>query len=95
MPALQYDLRNRGVIGLHQLVAATVPHGQSFDLHQRIIASFRCSGIRSVERDVLEPVIFEELKGRKGKPESFLKEMLVEKAGRKNYIPDSARGECG
>ena len=39
--------------------------------------------------------IFEELKGRKGKPESLLKEMLVEKAGRKNYIPDSVREEYG
>ena len=39
--------------------------------------------------------IFEELKGRKGKPESLLKEMLVEKAGRKNCIPDSVREEYG
>ena len=37
--------------------------------------------------------IFEELKNQKGKPESDLKQMLVEKAGKKNYIPNSVRGE--
>ena len=37
--------------------------------------------------------IFEELKTRKGKPESDLKQMLVEKAGRKNYIAPSVRNE--
>jgi hypothetical protein len=35
--------------------------------------------------------IFEELKSQKGKPESVLKEMLVERAARKNYIPDSIK----
>jgi len=37
--------------------------------------------------------VFEELKGEKGKSESQLKEMLIEKAGCKNYIPHSVRGE--
>lgn len=37
--------------------------------------------------------IFEELKPQRGKPESLLKEMLVEKAGKKNYIPHSVREE--
>jgi small redox-active disulfide protein 2 len=37
--------------------------------------------------------IFEELKTQKGKPESDLKQMLVEKAGRKNYIAPSVRNE--
>jgi hypothetical protein len=37
--------------------------------------------------------IFEELKTQKGKPESDLKQMLVEKAGRKNYIAPSVREE--
>ncbi len=37
--------------------------------------------------------IFEELKGQRGQPESVLREMLVEKAGRKNYIPNSVKGE--
>jgi len=37
--------------------------------------------------------IFEELKTQKGKPESDLKQMLVEKAGRKNYIAPSVRKE--
>jgi len=37
--------------------------------------------------------IFEELKSQKEKPESVLKEMLVEKAARKNYIPDSIKEE--
>jgi hypothetical protein len=35
--------------------------------------------------------IFEELKSQKGKPKSVLKEMLVERAARKNYIPDSIK----
>ncbi|MGZ3605998.1 MAG: hypothetical protein ACXU9P_13720, partial [Thermodesulfobacteriota bacterium] len=35
--------------------------------------------------------IFEELKSQKVKPESQLKEMLVEKAAKKNYIPDSIK----
>ena len=33
--------------------------------------------------------IFEELKSQRGIPESVLKERLVEKAAKKNYIPDS------
>lgn len=37
--------------------------------------------------------IFEELKSQRGKPESVLKEMLIEKAGKKNYIPSSIRAE--
>ena len=37
--------------------------------------------------------IFEDLKSQKGKPESQLKEMLVEKAGQKNYVPRSVREE--
>jgi small redox-active disulfide protein 2 len=37
--------------------------------------------------------IFEELKSPKGKPESDLKGMLVEKAARKNYIPDLIKEE--
>jgi hypothetical protein len=37
--------------------------------------------------------IFEELKNQKGKPESDLKQMLVEKAGKRNYISNSVRGE--
>ena len=37
--------------------------------------------------------IFEEFKSQKGKPESQLKEMLVEKAGQQNYIPRSVRDE--
>lgn len=37
--------------------------------------------------------IFDELKSEKGKPESQLKEILVEKAGRKNYIPRSVKEE--
>ena len=39
--------------------------------------------------------IFEELKNRREKPESVLKEMLVERAGKKNYIPNSLREEYG
>ena len=35
--------------------------------------------------------IFEELKGERMKPETELKAMLVEKAGRKNYIASSVR----
>lgn len=35
--------------------------------------------------------IFDELKTQKDKPESVLKEMLVERAARKNYIPDSIK----
>ena len=37
--------------------------------------------------------IFDELKSEKGKPESQLKEILIEKVGRKNYIPRSVREE--
>ena len=37
--------------------------------------------------------VFEELKSEKGKPESELKEMLVEKVGQKNYVPRSRREE--
>jgi hypothetical protein len=37
--------------------------------------------------------IFEELKAQKGMAESDLKEMLVEKVGKKNYIPSSVREE--
>ena len=37
--------------------------------------------------------IFEELKDQKSEPESKLKELLVERVGKKNYIPDSVRGE--
>ncbi len=39
--------------------------------------------------------IFNELKTQRGKPESLLKEMLVERAGKKNYIPASSREEYG
>ena len=39
--------------------------------------------------------IFEELKSQKRKPESQLKEMLVEKVGEKNYVPRSVREEYG
>lgn len=39
--------------------------------------------------------IFDELKTQKGKTESLLKEMLVERAGKKNYIPASSREEYG
>ena len=35
--------------------------------------------------------IFEELKSQKEKPEPFLKKMLMEKAGKKNYIPNSVK----
>jgi hypothetical protein len=37
--------------------------------------------------------IFEELRDQKEKSESVIKEMLVEKAGGKNYIPDSIKEE--
>lgn len=37
--------------------------------------------------------IFEELKIQREKPQADLKQMLMEKAGRKNYIPDSVKGE--
>ncbi|MGQ9647051.1 MAG: hypothetical protein ACUVWO_11005, partial [Thermodesulfobacteriota bacterium] len=37
--------------------------------------------------------IFDELKCKRGEPEPVLKEMLVEKAGRKNYIPNSVKEE--
>ena len=39
--------------------------------------------------------IFKELKSQREKPESELKEMLVEKAARKNYIPDSIKDGYG
>ena len=37
--------------------------------------------------------IFEEIKNQRGKPESDLRQMLVEKAGKKNYIPRSVKEE--
>jgi small redox-active disulfide protein 2 len=37
--------------------------------------------------------IFEEIKSQRGKAESDLKQMLVEKIGKKNYIPSSVREE--
>jgi hypothetical protein len=37
--------------------------------------------------------IFEELKNKRREDESVLKEMLVEKAGKKNYIPNSVKEE--
>lgn len=37
--------------------------------------------------------IFEELKSQRGKPEADLKQMLVEKGGKKNYIPNSVKGD--
>jgi len=37
--------------------------------------------------------IFEELKNQREKPESALKEMLVDRASKKNYIPNSVREE--
>jgi hypothetical protein len=37
--------------------------------------------------------IFEELKTQGGMPECDLKKMLVEKAGKNNYIPNSVKGE--
>ena len=36
-------------------------------------------------------VIFEELKAQREMPESDLKQMLVEMAGKKNYIPQSVK----
>ena len=39
--------------------------------------------------------IFDELQSQRSKPESFLKEILVEKVGEKNYIPSSIREEYG
>jgi len=38
--------------------------------------------------------IFGELKSQRGKPEPELKEILVEKAVKKNYIPDSIKEDC-
>ncbi len=37
--------------------------------------------------------IFEELKSKRVESESVLKQILVEKAGKKNYIPDSVKAE--
>jgi small redox-active disulfide protein 2 len=37
--------------------------------------------------------IFEELKSQRGKPEEDLKQLVVEKAAKKNYIPDSIKEE--
>jgi len=37
--------------------------------------------------------IFEELKSKIGEPEPVLRGMLVDKAAKKNYIPNSVRGE--
>ena len=37
--------------------------------------------------------IFEESKSQRRESESALKQMLVEKAGNKNYIPNSAKGD--
>jgi hypothetical protein len=37
--------------------------------------------------------IFEELKNQRGKPEGDLKQILMERAGKKNYIPSSVRAE--
>jgi len=37
--------------------------------------------------------IFDELKSQRGKPEADLKQRLVEKVGKKNYIPNSVKGE--
>ena len=37
--------------------------------------------------------IFDELKTQKDEPESVLKEMLVDRASKKNYIPDSIKEE--
>lgn len=37
--------------------------------------------------------IFEELKGKSKEPDSILMEMLIEKIGKKNYIPHSVREE--
>ena len=37
--------------------------------------------------------IFEELKSQRGRPESELKQLLVETAGKTNYIPSSVKAE--
>lgn len=37
--------------------------------------------------------IFEELKSQRGKPEPELKQLLVERAGKPNYIPSSIKAE--
>jgi hypothetical protein len=37
--------------------------------------------------------VFEELKSQREKPESFLKEMLVERGAKGNYFPDSIKEE--
>ncbi len=37
--------------------------------------------------------IFEELESQRGRPESELKNLLIEKVGKKNYIPHSIRGD--
>jgi hypothetical protein len=37
--------------------------------------------------------IFEELKGQKRESESVLEEMLIERTGKKNYIPHSVKEE--
>jgi hypothetical protein len=37
--------------------------------------------------------IFEELKKQRGKPEPELKQFLLERAGKKNYIPSSIKAE--
>ena len=37
--------------------------------------------------------IFEELKSQRGRPESELKQLLVERAGKTNYIPSSVKAE--
>ncbi len=37
--------------------------------------------------------IFEEIKSQRGKAEADLKEMLVEKAAKRNYIPNSIKGD--
>ncbi len=37
--------------------------------------------------------IFEELRSQGGRPELELKELLVDRVGKKNYIPNSVRGE--
>lgn len=39
--------------------------------------------------------IFEELKPQRRKPESLLKELLVERTGKKNYVPASSREKYG
>ena len=39
--------------------------------------------------------VFKELKAQKGEPPSDLEQMLVDRAGKKNYIPNSVKGEYG